>query len=119
VAVVALFEPDGDQFVPTTWSRGPWDPGFLHGGPVAMLAARALEALPSPIEMRIVRFTMEFMRPVPLAPLKVQTRQIRPGRRIQLVEVGIDSPDGEVVRAVGLKSRAPSSSPHGRGPGQT
>jgi hypothetical protein len=55
--------------------------------------------------MRIVRFTMEFMRPVPLAPLKVQTRQIRPGRRIQLVEVGIDSPEGEVVRAVGLKIR--------------
>lgn len=103
--MAALFESDGDQFVPTTWSRGPWDPGFLHGGPVAMLAARAMEALPSPVEMRIVRFTMEFMRPVPFAPLTVQARQIRPGRRIQLLEATINGPDGEVVRAVGLRIR--------------
>jgi hypothetical protein len=103
--VAALFEPDGDRFVPTTWSRGPWDPGFLHGGPVAMLAGRAMEAVPSPVEMRIVRFTMEFIRPVPLAPLTVTAREIRPGRRIQLVEVGIDGPNGEVVRATGLRIR--------------
>ena len=103
--MAALFEADGDRFVPTIWSRGPWDPGFLHGGPVAMLASRAMEALPSLVDMRIVRFTMEFTRPVPLAPLKVQARQIRPGRRIQLLEVGIDGPDGEVVRAIGLRIR--------------
>jgi acyl-Coa thioesterase superfamily protein/acyl-CoA thioesterase superfamily protein len=103
--VAALFEPDGDRFVPTTWSRGPWDPGFLHGGPVAMLAGRAMEAVPSPVEMRIVRFTMEFMRPVPVAPLSVKAREIRPGRRIQLLEVTIDSPNGEVVRAIGLRIR--------------
>src|ERR1700674_5345589 len=103
--MAALFEVDGDRFVPTTWSRGPWDPGFLHGGPVAMLAGRAMEALPSSVEMRIVRFTMEFLRPVPLAPLTIQARQIRPGRRIQLLEVSVHGPEGEVVRAVGLTVR--------------
>jgi hypothetical protein len=70
-----------------------------------MLAARAMEAHPSPVEMRFVRFTMEFLRPVPMTALTVQTRQIRPGRRIQLLEVGIDGPDGEVVRATGLRIR--------------
>jgi hypothetical protein len=70
-----------------------------------MLAGRAMEAMPSPVEMRIVRFTMEFMRPVPLAPLTVQARQIRPGRRIQLLEVDVDGPDGLVVRAIGLRIR--------------
>lgn len=103
--MAALFELDGERFAPTIQSRGPWDPGFLHGGPVAMLAGRAMEALPSPVEMRIVRFTMEFMRPVPLAPLSVQARLIRPGRRIQLLEVTVDGPDGEVVRAIGLRIR--------------
>jgi hypothetical protein len=103
--VAALFERDGDRFVPTNESRGPWDPGFLHGGPVAMLACRAIEALASPVEMRIVRFTMEFLRPVPLAPLTVQARAVRPGRRIQLLEARIDGPDGEVVRAIGLRIR--------------
>src|ERR1700674_2105964 len=121
--MAALFEVDGDRFVPTSSSRGPWDPGFLHGGPVAMLAARAMEALPSSVEMRIVRFTMEFLRPVPLAPLTVQARQIRPGRRIQLLEVGIDGPNGEVVRAIGLRIRqaptdvpADDAVPQGTGP---
>lgn len=110
--MAALFERDGNRFVPTSSSRGPWDPGFLHGGPVAMLAARAMEALPSSVEMRIVRFTMEFMRPVPLAPLTIQTRQIRPGRRIQLLEVSVHGPEGEVVRAVGLRIRkAPTEVP--------
>jgi acyl-CoA thioesterase len=103
--VAALFERDGDRFVPTNESRGPWDPGFLHGGPVAMLAARALEALPSPVEMRIVRITMDFLRPVPLSPLTVQVRQIRPGRRIQLLEASVNGPDGEVVRVAGLRIR--------------
>lgn len=77
-----------------------------------MLAARAMEALPSPVDMRIVRFTMEFIRPVPVAPLAVQARQVRPGRRIQLIEVVIDGPDGEVVRATGLRIRkAPTEVP--------
>lgn len=103
--IASLFERDGDRFVPTHASRGPWDRGFLHGGPVAMLAARAMEALPSPTEMRIVRFTMEFLRPVPVAPLTVQARQIRPGRRIQLLEASISSEGGEVVRVIGLRIR--------------
>jgi hypothetical protein len=110
--MAALFEVDGDRFVPTAWSRGPWDPGFLHGGPVAMLTGRAIEALPSPVEMRIVRLTVEFLRPVPLAPLTVQVRQIRPGRRIQLLEAVVSGPDGEAARATGLRIRqAPTEVP--------
>jgi hypothetical protein len=103
--MAALFEPDGDRLVPTAWSRGPWDPGFLHGGPVAMLAGRAMEASISPVEMRVVRMTVEFLRPVPLAPLTVLVRQIRPGRRIQLLEAVVNGPDGEAARATGLLIR--------------
>jgi hypothetical protein len=103
--MAALFELDGDRFVPTALSRGPWDPGFLHGGPVAMLAGRAMEASPSPVDMRVVRLTVEFFRPVPLAPLTVQVRQIRPGKRVQLLEATITGPDGDAARATGLRIR--------------
>jgi acyl-CoA thioesterase len=103
--MAALFEVDGDRLVPTAWARGPWDPGFLHGGPVAMLAGRALEATTSPVEMRFVRLTVEFLRPVPLAPLTVQVREIRPGRRIQLLEAMVSAPESEVARATGLRIR--------------
>jgi hypothetical protein len=70
-----------------------------------MLAARTMEALPSAAEMRIVRLTVEFLRPVPLAPLTVQARQVRPGRRIQLLEAAVAGPDGDVARAFGLRIR--------------
>jgi Thioesterase-like superfamily len=110
--MAALFELDGDRLVPTAWSRGPWDPGFLHGGPVAMLAGRAMEASTTPVEMRVVRLTVEFLRPVPLAPLTVQVREIRPGRRIQLLEAVVSGPDGEAARATGLRIRkAPTEVP--------
>ena len=103
--MAALFELDGDRFVPTALSRGPWDPGFLHGGPVAMLAGRAMEASPSPVDMRVVRLTVEFFRPIPLAPLTVQVRQIRPGKRVQLLDATITGPDGDAARATGLRIR--------------
>jgi hypothetical protein len=70
-----------------------------------MLAGRAMEASPSPVEMRIVRLTVEFLRPVPLAPLTVQVRQVRPGRRIQVLEATVSGPDGEAARATGLRIR--------------
>ena len=35
----ALFEPDGDRFVPGVLTRGPWSPGAQHGGPPAALLA--------------------------------------------------------------------------------
>ena len=39
-----LYEPDGDRFVPTGLTRGPWDRGFQHAGPPAALLAHAVEA---------------------------------------------------------------------------
>jgi len=37
----ALFEVEGDGFLPTELSQGPWDPDALHGGAPAALMARA------------------------------------------------------------------------------
>ncbi len=40
----ALFEDlGGGQYLPTAYARGPWSPDALHGGPVALLAARVAE----------------------------------------------------------------------------
>ena len=36
---------DDGRVQATELARGPWDPDALHGGPVAALAARALEAV--------------------------------------------------------------------------
>jgi hypothetical protein len=98
----AIFVPDGDHYVPTALGASPWGPDSLHGGAPAALLARALEAGAGP-GMQLVRMTVEILRPVPLAPLHIETTELRPGRRVQLVESRLYAGDVEVTRATGLR----------------
>ena len=101
----AVFELDGDRAVPSELARGPWSPDAQHGGPPAALLARALErADPGPARF-VARLTVEFLRPVPLTPLTVQTRTVRPGRRVQWLEATLLADGTEVVRASALRLR--------------
>ncbi len=96
-------------FIPTDHARGPWDPEALHGGAPAALMTRAFERTEPGSELRIARLGFEFLRPIPLAPLALQTRIVRPGRRVQelvgeLTPVLGDGTAGEVVcRASALR----------------
>jgi Thioesterase-like superfamily len=103
----SVFVRDGDRGVcATQLARGPWDPSTQHGGAPAGLLMRAFEALPAPDELALARVTYEFLRPVPLGRLEVRSSVLRPGRRVQLLEASIFSPDGnEVVRARALQVR--------------
>jgi hypothetical protein len=82
----AFFIPDGDRFVPTELTRGPWDPGAQHGGPPAALLGTLLERRHPRADSLVTRFTMEIFRPIPIAPLTVETRVLRPGKRVELLE---------------------------------
>lgn len=103
----SLFVPDGDLFVPTGHTRGPWDPRSQHGGPPSALLARCIEREPAPLPMEIARITVELMRPVPVdTPVRVHTRLVRPGRRVQLVEAVMETADGlELCHAKALRIR--------------
>ena len=107
MAAPALFTPDGDRYVPTDLSRGPWDPNALHGGPVAALLAREVEGHESDAAqpMRVARMTLELMRPVPVTPLSVVTRTVRPGRKVQLVETSVVADEKPLARMVALRVR--------------
>ena len=87
----ALFIANADGTVtPTELARGPWSAASLHGGPVAMLAARAVEALPGDgIEWFVSRLTIELERPVPVEPLRVIAEVTRAGRKVSVVEVTV------------------------------
>jgi hypothetical protein len=113
------------RYVPSAHARGPWDPGALHGGAPAALLTDAFERTQPGGELRIARLGFEFLRPVPLAPLKLTTSIVRPGRRVQelrgeLSVVREDSADGDnggeevVVRASALRVQeiAPDVIPH-------
>lgn len=110
----ALFHPDGAEVVPTEYARGPWTPDALHGGPVAALLARAVESVPVDEPMHVTRFTVELLRPVPLAPLSVSASVVRPGRKVQLVEARLSTGDRDVAWARALRIRLqPPGSPSG------
>jgi hypothetical protein len=104
----ALFHIDGDAYVPSDLTRGPWTPDAQHGGPPCALLVRAVEAVDAPAEMAVARATFELLRPVPLAPLTVTTTVLRPGKKVQLVGASLHAGDTEVVRATVLRIRRSS-----------
>jgi hypothetical protein len=80
---------------------------------------REFERLPAAEGLTLARATYEFLRPVPLGELHLDAEVIRPGRRVQLLEGSIRTPDGvEVVRARALQVLAAGapSSPDGAPP---
>lgn len=102
----SVFVPDGGSFVPTTHARAMWyDDGSLFGGPVAALLAREIDAVDAPVPMTVVRLTADLLRPVPFKPLVVETRVVRQGKRIQVVEASMSSDGIEVARASALRIR--------------
>jgi hypothetical protein len=101
----SIFVAAGEGFMPTDFARGPWTPAAQHGGAPAALLARAVERFDGGGAMVVARLTIELLRPVPIAPLSVRTRMVRPGKKVQLVEASLTAADTEVARCTGLRMR--------------
>jgi len=98
--------PGRDRFVPTEQARGPWDPRALHGGAPAALIVSAFERMQPGAELRIGRLSFEFLRPIPLEPLTLATRIVRPGRRVQELAGELLAGEETIVRASALRVTA-------------
>lgn len=59
----------------------------------------------APVPMQVARLTVEFLRPVPLQPVKIASRLARPGRRVQLIEASLSVAGDEVCRARAVRIR--------------
>jgi hypothetical protein len=94
--VPAFYEHDGERFLATELTRGPWDPGAQHAGPPAALLGRELELLPEAADFQICRITFEILRQVPIGLVAVEARIVRQGRRVQMLEAELRV-DGEVL----------------------
>jgi hypothetical protein len=99
----SIFVGDGDLCTPTEHARGPWDPHALHGGAPAALIAAAFERMEPGAELPFARLSFEFLRPVPLAPLRLSTRISRAGRRVQALEAELSADGVTVCRASALR----------------
>jgi len=105
----ALFVPDGEAWLPTAYARGPWSPHALHGGPVAALVTRAIEAVDAPVPARLTRLSLELLRPVPLTPLLVHTEVRRPGAKVATIEATVSRRDDGTVLAIARAQRIRSA----------
>ena len=101
----SFFTPlDDGLFSPTDYTIGPWSREAQHGGPPAALLGRAIEKEAGP-EKQVVRVVFDILKPVPLTPLRVETKVVRPGKRVALIESSLSSEQGIVMRASGWALR--------------
>lgn len=101
----ALYERRDGSVYATEFSRGPWDPNAQHGGPVGAILVDAMEALDDGGHgLHMARVTLELLKPAPLGELKATAEIVRPGRRVQMLEASLSTPDGtEVAKARALR----------------
>src|SRR3954452_13666572 len=101
----AIYRVDGNRVETGPNSAGPWDASMQHGSAPAALVTWAAEAIPTSAPMQIVSVSIDLMRPVPVAPLTIETEGRRQGRKIQLCAVQLLAGNVVVVRASVLKVR--------------
>jgi Thioesterase-like superfamily len=99
----AIYRVEGNRVTTSPNAAGPWDAGMQHGSAPAGLVVWAAEAIPTPVPMQIARVTVDLMRPVPVAPLTLETEVLREGRKIQLCAVRLRAGNAVVVGATVLK----------------
>jgi hypothetical protein len=81
-----FFRRDGDHYVPTPASRGPWNPNSLHGRVIVGLLGHEIERVHGDPEFLPARLTVDMYRLPDLSPVEVTTRVVREGRRIKVVD---------------------------------
>ncbi|MHB8328990.1 MAG: thioesterase family protein, partial [Acidimicrobiales bacterium] len=77
-----------------------------HGGPVAALVARAVEQCQADPAMQVARLTVELLRPVPVTALSVASAVVRPGRKVQVIDVRVTAGDTELAWGRAVRIRA-------------
>jgi acyl-coenzyme A thioesterase PaaI-like protein len=105
---------DGDLFIATESTRGPWSREYQHGGPPAALLARAMEQVAA-AGMLLARLTFDFLRPVPIGPVRVSVEVARLGAKVQRLRGSLATVDGTaLVQATGVALRTAAMLPETR-----
>lgn len=114
----SFYERVGDRFVATELTRGPWDPAAQHAGPPSALLGREIESLDGGEGFQVARVSLEILRPVPIGPVSVEARVVRPGRSVQMIEASLRGNGDELMVARAWRIRtSPLELPAGIGSG--
>lgn len=96
----AFFRIQDDVYIGNDAARGPWSADACHAGPVTGVIAGAAERAVS--DKQLVRLTLSFQRPIPLAGFRVDAAIDRAGRAATATAITLRDLDGRIcLRASG------------------
>jgi Thioesterase-like superfamily len=97
-----------ESWVPTELARGPF--GGIQGGAAAALMSAEIESAGQGFLSSV---TTHFLRPVPVAPLRVAATPLRQGRRVSVFDATLSGPDGVVAvqRATAIRPQDEAALP--------
>ena len=93
---------DNIWFQPTDHTRGPWHEDHCHAGPPTALLARAIEQL-NP-QQKLVRITVNLIRPIPFNGFRIEAEITRQGRIVTTSAANLIDADEKIcATAVALQ----------------
>ena len=108
-----FFRVEGALVVPGPRASGPWSEEMLNGRNVVALCAWAVERDYGADGLLCARLVVDLLRPVPRAPLRVETKAVRSGGRLRAVDVELTADGTLVTRATALLLRPSEAMPGG------
>ena len=109
-----LFVADGDGFLPTEWSVGPWSADTLQGSAYGGLLTRLLEGSDAATGMILARLSFDLWRPVTRERLTSIVTVLREGRKARTAEASLVQAGKPVARCTALFLKMdPSARPSG------
>lgn len=100
--LLPIFFKEADQLVPTKMAVGPWYEGTQHGSSMMLLAAYAADTHCAGTNRQVTRLTVDMMKAVPMAPVKLVTDVRRSGKYMDVLDISVQSKGEECVRASAL-----------------
>ncbi|WP_169914665.1 acyl-CoA thioesterase domain-containing protein [Rhodococcoides yunnanense] len=101
----------GEQLHPLPVAAGAWTEGTISGPAVCGVLARSLEREIADQMWRPARVTVDMFRPVRMAPVTTETKIVRDGRRIKVVDSSLVQDDRVVARASAVFARLSEDPP--------
>jgi acyl-CoA thioesterase len=93
-----IFHREGEHWLPQAEAGGPF--GGLHGGGVSGLLVAEMERAANTAGMgQLLSVSVLFLRPAPMAPLKVGSRVLRQGDRVGALEAELRATDKLIAKA--------------------
>ncbi|MBW4094790.1 MAG: thioesterase family protein [Acidobacteria bacterium] len=89
----------GGRYRSTIHAQGAWDPREQHMAAVTGIMVRELRMFRPDGDLRMARFSFDILGQIPGGEFQIETRVLRPGRTIELVEATLSAGGRTAVRA--------------------